>query len=157
MCRITRMKKSRRAVAAYISWVLLLGFAIAISVFMYSWINSQVDKTTVSIEQRSDTALCDDVLLAVKNSCQNTQTLNMNISNIKLLGISGLKFRFYDLYDNQDSREISISLRPGDTEDVEIIKQGTLKQAEIIPITSQDNKVVTCTESTVTLQDIKFC
>lgn len=154
---IRKLIQNKQAVAPYISWVLLISFAAAISVFMYGWISGQVETSTESIEQRADTALCDDVGLNVVTVCQNTQTLNMNISNIKMLGITSLNFRFYDLYDNQDYRSINLTIRPGDTKAVEVIKQGTLKQAEIIPITQDGSKVITCIKSKVTLENIQVC
>jgi len=150
-------KIGKKGVAEYLSWVLLISFAAAMSVFMYSWINGQVQTNTQDIQQRADTALCDNVGINIISVCQNTQTLNMNISNVKVLGISSLTFRFYDLYDNQDQRSINVTIRPGEKQDIQVIKQGTLKQAEIIPVTKQENTIITCAKSKLTIENIKIC
>ena len=152
-----RRKLGKKGVEAYVSWILLTAFAVAISVFMYSWINSQVETSVDNIEQRSDLSMCDDIGLNIKNMCQNTQTLNTNITNVKLLAVSQLNFRFFDLYDNVDQRQVNITIRPGDTQFIEVIKQGTLKQVEIIPVIKQDNKIITCTKSMLSAENIKIC
>ncbi len=153
----SRMLKGKKAIEAYIGWIFLIGFSIVVSTFMYSWINSQVQNSVQGIEQRADTSECDSVGLTLNAICQDTQTLNMNITNIKLLTISGMNFRFFDLYDNQDSRSINITISPVDTKKINIIKQGTLKQVEIIPIIKQNNKIITCRKSMITSENINIC
>lgn len=143
--------------APYVSWVLLLSFAAALSAFMFAWMTTQVEISTSTIEERTDTATCDDISVSVDEACQNTQTLNINVTNVRLLTVNGLKFRFFDLYDNTELRSINITIRPGDTQTIEVIKQGTLKQAEIIPFTKQDDKIITCTVSMTTLENIQIC
>jgi hypothetical protein len=152
-----RIFKGKKGIEAYLGWVLLIGFSVVISVFMYSWINSQVETSVTNIENRADTSACDEAGLTLKTICQNTQTLNMNITNIRLLTISGMNFRFFDLYDNQDSRSINVTIRPSDTESLEVIKQGTLKQVEIIPIIREGNNIITCRKSMITSENIKIC
>lgn len=147
----------KKGLESYISWVLLLGLTVALSVFMFSWINSHAESSVEDMEERADTSACDDAGLSLKGICQNTQTLNMNITNIRELAISRINFRFFDLYDNQDSRSLNITIRPGDTERIEIIKQGTLKQAEIIPVITLENSIITCKKSMITAENIAIC
>ena len=154
------MKKNffgKKGIAEYVSWVLLISFAAAMSIFMYGWISSQVETHSQNLQERSDTSLCDDVGINIVSVCQNTQTLNMNISNVKMLGISRMDFRFYDLYDGKDQRSVNLTIRPGEKESLEVIKQGTLKQAEIIPVTIQDDTIITCTKSKIIIENIKVC
>ena len=152
-----RRRIGKKGIETYVGFVLLIGFVVSISVFMYAWINSQVETSTQGIEERADTATCEEVGISIKDICQNTQTLNMNITNVKLLGITQLRFRFFDLYDNTESRSKNITIRPGDTQRVEVLKQGTLRQAEIIPIIRQDDKIITCTKSMIKAENIKIC
>ena len=150
-------KTNKKGVAPYVSWVLLIALAASLSVFMYSWITEQADTSSAQIEQRSDTSLCEDARINLDSVCQNTQTLNMNVTNANILEINRLDFRFFDLYDNTESRSLNITIRTGDTEIVEVLKQGTLSQAEIIPVLIRGGKIITCTKSMITVENIKVC
>ena len=147
----------KKGFAAYISWVLLISFAAALSVFMFSWISATMETSTSQIEQRSDISMCDDVSFNVDEVCQNTQTLNMNVTNDNLLEINSLNFRFFDIYDTAETRALNITIRSQDSQELQVLKQGTLQQAEIIPVLFRGNKIITCTKSLITLENIKVC
>lgn len=154
-------KLNKKGVESYVAWVLLISFAVIISVFMYTWITSHVENQLTFVEESDDKEVCSDVGITITGACQNAQTLNMNLSNIKMQGISELKFRFFDIYDNIDSRNLNISIRAGESLTLDVIKQGTLKEVQIIPVTRQNTnqniKIISCTKSMATLNNIKIC
>lgn len=147
---------NKRGLAPYISWILIMSFVVSLSVFMYSWIGDNVETSTSQIIDRNEETLCSDVGFSVVSACQNSKTLNMNVTNIDLLTIKEFKIRLFDLYDNVESKTILLTIRPSDTEYVKILKQGTQKQVEIIPVIKSKNDVL-CIESMVTLQNIEIC
>ena len=147
----------KKGIESYVAWVILVALAVATGVFMYTWTTTSVEDSMTFIEQADDKGICQDVGITIVNVCQNAQTLNMNVSNIRLQGISGLKFQFFDIYDNAESRIKNTTIRPKDIKELEIIKQGTLKQVEITPITIKDDKIIACTKSTITIENIRIC
>lgn len=151
------MIKGKRGVESYVAWVMLIAIAVSTAVFMYTWTTTSVENSMEFVEESSDKGICQDVGINLISVCQNAQTLNMEVSNIKLQGISGLKFQFFDLYDNAESRTKNLSIRPKEIKEVEVIKQGTLKQAEITPIIISNNKIISCTKSMITIENIKVC
>lgn len=151
------IKLKKRGIAPYMSWVLLMGLIIILSLFMFSWITTQVDTSISYIEKGSDNSLCEKLSLSINDACQNTQTLNMNVTNVNTLEIDQLRFRFFDLYDNPEFRTLNITIRPRDIESIKVLKQGTLKQAEIIPVIIKDKKIIVCNDKIVTLENINIC
>lgn len=151
------MIKGKRGVESYVAWVILVALTVSTAVFMYTWTTTSVEKSMEFVEETNDKGICQDVGINLISVCQNAQTLNMEVSNIKLQGISGLKFQFFDLYDNAESRTKNLSIRPKEVKEIEIIKQGTLKQVEITPIIIKDNKVISCMKSIIMIENIRYC
>jgi hypothetical protein len=52
---------------------------------------------------------------------------------------------------------LNVSISPSETENLEVIKHGTLSQAEITPIVLKDGREIFCESSKITLNNIEFC
>ena len=158
MRNIKNMKKmGKKGVETYISWVLLIALAITTSIFMYVWTTSSVESSMEYVIESDNKGICQDVGISLVNVCQNAQTLNMNVSSTNIQGISGLKFQFIDIYDNVESRSRNISIRPNELKEMEVIKQGTIKQVEITPVITTNNQIITCIKRMISVENIRVC
>jgi hypothetical protein len=81
----------------------------------------------------------------------------MNVTNTKDLKIDELMFRLYDIHLNADVREKNVTIRPGNTRSVEIVKQGIIQDFEVLPVVHKGGKRLICEERRVTETDVQFC
>lgn len=149
------MKK--KGVSQYVGWVLLIGMAIALAAMMYNWTRGFTERQVDDLEARTDDLVCESVNFDVSSACQNSQTLNMNITNTNNLRIQRLNFQFIDLYGNSESRTQTIKLFTGDNQKIRILKQGTLAQARVTPVVKKDNTLITCQQKSVAIENIEQC
>ncbi|MBN2567407.1 hypothetical protein JXB02_04970 [Candidatus Woesearchaeota archaeon] len=153
-----RHRIGKRGIALWTSWVLLMAFALIISTFMYNWIFSYTSGTTEELRERAFNAEgCEDIGISIDSICQNSQTLYMNITNTKNIVVKQLVFRLYDLYEEPQIRRTNITLRPKATELVRIIKQGFVRDVEVIPVTYLDNIEIICLNRMTEHRDIGYC
>ncbi len=150
--------RSKKGMEAWLSWVLLVGFAVSLSVLVYYWVGSYTTKTTTETRNRYiDSSECEYISIKIEDACQNTQTLNINITNNNELVVNGLVFRLYTIFDEPDVKETNTTIRPEKKEEIELIKQGTIKKVEIIPIGYDGTRKIVCNKRSVSKTDIAFC
>ena len=156
--KILKMIHSKKAEAIWLSWVLLLAFVVALSAFMFGWSTERNELFASELRVMADTAECDSIGIRVDDICQNPQSLNMNVSNRDSIAVSQLAMNVYDVYmENPLSREVDVSIRPAESENVRVLKQSTTQEVEIVPvIITQDNKIF-CYERALTIADIDYC
>jgi len=149
----------KKGVSIWISWVLILALMGILATITIAWLNDFTLSSTTRIKQVYDTAECNYVSVSIDYVCQNTQTLNMNVTNLKNIDIDKLIFRIYDIYGNPDVKEVDTLIRHGssNTEKLEIIKQGVTDRIEVVPITIKDKKEVICEKRQVSVETISFC
>ncbi|MBI2142022.1 hypothetical protein HYU15_00855 [Candidatus Woesearchaeota archaeon] len=132
---------SKKAVAAWISWVLLVGLSVVIAMFVLGWARGLVTKHGEDIKERADyAALCENLDIRLESICQNTQTLNMNVSNNNNLKVESIMVRMVDIY-----------------KELKIVKQGLLQKIEVIPATFSGSKRIVCQNKKVTSESIPIC
>jgi hypothetical protein len=153
------MRLSKKGVSIWISWVLIIAMMAILAAFVFLWMNQFTESSTTRMKEVYDSVDCNYVAISVDEICQNTQTLNMNITNSKNIDIDKLIFRIYDIYGNPDGKEVKVFIRHGtaNTEKVEIIKQGVTDSLDIIPIVIKDNKKIICEDRKAEISNIKFC
>ena len=150
--------KNKRGVHIWVSWILLLVFALVLSVMMYNWMYGFSEKSVKELETRTYKAeSCDDIAISITGICQNSQTLYMNITNNQNIIIKQVIFRLYDVYDTPETKRKNITLRPGRGESIEVLKQGHLSRVELIPITQKGDEFIICPDRMVSDEDIGFC
>ena len=155
---VANRKADRKGVSVWISWVLLVALTVMIGSFVLQWSKSQATKTVEDITEKGEIlTLCQETGLAINSYCQNTQTLNINVTNNNNRKVDSLLVRGFDIYGNPDGGSRSISLEPEKTKPVAIVKQGMLKQAEVMPVIIVGKKRVVCQSRKVMLENIEFC
>jgi hypothetical protein len=88
---------SKKAASAWISYVLLLAFVVALSAIMYKFMIDHTEKTTDDIKKAVyDTDECRLVSLNIESVCLSSQVLNITLENTNYIRIEKLDFRLYN-------------------------------------------------------------
>lgn len=148
----------KRGISVWLSWVLLVALSVIIGSAVLQWSRSHATETVEDITAKGDVlVLCQETGIGVLSYCQNTQTLNINVTNNNNRKVDSLLVRGFDIYGNPDGGSRNISLEPEKTKAVVIVKQGVLKRAEVMPVIISGKKSVVCQSRKVALEDIGFC
>jgi len=148
-----RMEK--KAMSEWISYVLLVGFTVALAAFVYVWMTGYTSQSAQSVKERAyDSDLCDSLGVSVA-ACMNSspsQNLYINVTNRGDLRITKLTFRFFQSEMPVSEIEIDSIINPQHTKNFSIsqvnftgVVNGSIK-VEVIPETSKDNILVVCRE-----------
>ena len=149
---------NKKGIAAWISWVLMMGFAVALGLFFFAWVRGfATDSTADLVDKSNRITICESASVRADRYCQDTQTLNINITNTNNLRTDALIFRFFDIYDESELRNVNATILPGETENLIVVKQGIVKQMEIIPMLYKDEKRIVCESKKVTITVIPIC
>ncbi len=149
--------KTKKGVSLYISWILIMVLVIVLSATMFNWYKQQAQRTGEILEEKASADICNKVSISILDICQNTQTLNINISNKNDIKINQLVFGLIDIYNDPDTKKVNITIYPGETEHIEIIKQGTLYQVDVTPVAVSGKISNICPNSKVFKNNIKQC
>lgn len=149
--------RNKKGVSLYISWILLMLLIISLSAIMYNWYNQRAERSADILKEQSTEDVCNKVGILIENICQNTQTLNINISNSRDIKVNQLIFGLIDIYKDPETKKVNVTIYPGETEQIEIIKQGTLYQVDVIPVVVVDKITNICSNSKVFKNSIAQC
>jgi len=148
----------KKGVHVWVSWILLIAFALLLSTMMYNWIYGFSEKSAKELETRTYRAEgCDDVAIVIESMCQNSQTLYMNITNNKNIIIKQVIIRLYDIYDTPENKQINLTIRPGRAEEIEILKQGHLSRVELVPVSKKGSELLICNDRVAQYEPIGLC
>ena len=154
----TKIVANKHGISEWISWVMLVALAVIIGTFVLQWSKSHTTKTVEDITEKGEIlTFCQETGIAVNSYCQNTQTLNINVTNNNNRKVDSLIVRAFDIYNNPDGGARNISLEPEKSKTVIIVKQGVLKRAEVMPVIMVGKKRVICQSRKITLEKIDFC
>lgn len=152
------MWNSKRGIALWLSWTLIVGFAVLLGALFYNWATGFTETTLTDISGREDIiTLCSQVGFALTKVCQETQTLNINVTNSGTIRIDELLFSMFDIYGIPQSWQINVTIDPADEVEVIAVKQGILSQAEIIPVLHKDEIRIICSSRSVIRDSPSFC
>ncbi|MBI2145416.1 hypothetical protein HYU18_03790 [Candidatus Woesearchaeota archaeon] len=149
---------SKKGVSVWISWVLLTAFVVMLGVIVLQWTKSHTTETVEDIVEKGDIlTFCQETGIAVTDYCQDTQTLNMNITNNNNRKVEALLVRGFDIYNQPQGGQKNLTIVPEKAVQVELVKQGVLKRAEVMPMITVGKKRVVCQSRKITLESIEFC
>lgn len=143
------------------SWILLFGMVVALSFVLYNWSIEQATTRSEEIKSRTDPLVCSQVGITIKGYCQDSKSLQVNVSNTNNYDVSSIQLRTVGLYPEEDdylaTKIIEFDVLSGDTEKLVTLKKGTLSQFTLVPIATREGKNVICEEQSITKEDIKQC
>ena len=153
-----RFTADKKGLAVWMSWVMLIGLSVTIGFFMLGWARDLFAGQKDSLIERDDySSQCSSVGIRIEAACQNTQTLNINITNNDQVKIDGFVVRIVDIYGGLQLRESNTSLKPQDTTQLSIVKQGIAQKADIMPAVKSGNKRITCQNRILSIERINIC
>ncbi len=147
------MKK--KAVSPLIATVLLIGFTVAIGVFVYLWYGSFIKEQTEKQGALSEikTACASEIEISVSSVCKSSSGLKLNVKNEKSNIIHGIRARITGDVGTELKTEKE-SFGPLEEKQLEvnydIDKVGSvLKFAEVMPLIVRQGVAGTCSEQLV--------
>ncbi|MFH1182628.1 MAG: hypothetical protein V1702_06745 [Candidatus Woesearchaeota archaeon] len=150
--------RGKKGIEAWISWVLIIGFSIAVGALVMRFMTGFATGTVEEmIERDNQQKLCDSAAISVKAICQNTQVLNINVSNNGNLRIEELLFRMYDIYTVPQVTYKNQTINTEKTLRVAVVKQGVISQVEVMPVVQEGKKRYICQNKKVTKSEVAFC
>ena len=153
-----KLKHHKKGVAEWLSWVLLVALAVVIGTFVLQWTKGHTTETVEDLTEKGEIlTFCQEAGVAVLGYCQDTQTLNINVTNNNNRRVDALIVRGFDIYKNPQGGQKNISLDPEKTKNVVVVKQGVLIRAEVMPIIVVGKKRVICQSRKVAIEGITFC
>ncbi|MBN2880605.1 hypothetical protein JXM83_01005 [Candidatus Woesearchaeota archaeon] len=147
----------KHGAAAWLSWVLIISFSVGLGAFMFKWMTGFTTSTTEKLSAKVEESDCTLIGVSILDVCQTVEELRLEIVNKKSLNVDQLVFSYVDIYDNPYNKVLNFSLRVNKKETLTILKQGIVKQFELIPKAFTDDKVITCNDNTVTVSKIRHC
>ena len=149
----------KKGVSLWISYVLLIGFVVALAAFVYVWMTGYTTKSVADVKERVfNNELCDSIGVSVVgcSSTSTSQNLYINVTNRGDLRITGLVFRFLQLsgtaVQNIFAVEVDRVIKPQDTKIFNatqlnltwIVNNET--KVEVVPETEKDSILVVCND-----------
>lgn len=148
---------SKRGDSAWLSWILIVAFSVGLGAFMFKWMTGFTQSSTSQITSRVEQSDCTQIGVSIYDACQTVEELRLSLVNKKSLNIDQILVNYVDIYDNPGTKTINLSLRVNKPEKVSLLKQGILKQFEIIPRSVSKDKIIMCNDNTVVMTNIRQC
>jgi len=157
------IKINKRAQSQYITWMIIISIVIGMSYIFYTWAVKQATTSGEAIEKQADPVVCGNVGITMAGMCQDSNELRMNISNTNNLMLTGINIKTLGLYPEDEAYTSTIftstNIKSGETDKIIILKQGTLNQIKITPVTYRNGKNIYCEEKTIMFEkeDLNHC
>ncbi len=150
--------QDRRAVSAWISWVLLVTFAIVLSAFMYNFMISYTEDSTDDMKKVVyNTDECRMVSINIESACMASQVLNITLQNRNYIRITGMDFRFYNGRIPLHTNKTNITMNPNRIKGIELdVGLTTVTMVEIIPHVYKDRVDIICADKKIAT-DVSTC
>lgn len=153
-----KMMKGKKAVSVWVSYVLLTALVVSLGTIVLQWSRETTQETVDDIVEKGDSlTACAAAGMDIKDLCQNTQSLNMNVTNTNEVKLEGLWASMFDIYNMPQTSAINITIQPQKTKGVDILKQGIVKRVEFSPFVSKGGKRIKCLSRKVSFDSIPVC
>ncbi len=152
------MLDGRKGVSVWVSYVMLTALVVSLGVVVLNWSRSTTQQTVDDIVERGDAlTACASAGIDVLNLCQNTQSLNMNVTNSNEVKLEGLWASMFDIYNMPQTSSVNLTIQPQKTREVYLLKQGIVKRVEFSPLVSRGGKKIKCLSRKVSFDSVPVC
>ena len=148
---------TKKGAAAWLSWVLIISFSVGLGAFMFKWMTGFTQSTADKLADKVEESDCELIGVSVLDSCQTVEELKLEIQNKKNLNVDQILINYIDIYDNPGTKVLNYSLRVNKKEKLSVLKQGIIKQFEIVPRAFREDKIIVCNENAVVVTNIRHC
>jgi FlaG/FlaF family flagellin (archaellin) len=146
---LKRIRSQKKAVSPWISWVLLVAFAVMLSAFMYNFMVSYTKSSTTDMKKVVyNTDECRLVSINIEDACRSSQVLNITLQNRNYIRIDSIDFRLYNDRVPIHTNLTNISMNPN-RKKVVSLDTGTSTETtriEVIPHITKENMDIICAE-----------
>ncbi|MBW2999990.1 hypothetical protein KY339_04920 [Candidatus Woesearchaeota archaeon] len=144
------MLKQKRGVHIWMSWVLILTFAVVVSAIMLSFLREYAQSTSEEVRERViNEDRCSLMSVGISELVEkNPTTLNMKITNTQNIRVNQLVFRLYSDR-NIYIYELNTTIRPRHFKYIDVPKNGTIDTVEVIPVMFEDKFDIICNNKKV--------
>jgi hypothetical protein len=155
--------RSKKAQSQYISWIIIFGMVVGLSFLLYNWTIERAKQAQENLEKTTDPLVCSAIGITIDSACQSFRTVELNITNVNEMQISGFLLRNVGLYpDEADyvySKMVNAELDTGDSFTLSVLKKSTLSQVQIIPFVKKNSKNVYCEDKAIVKEqkDLIYC
>ena len=146
--RGNKIIQNKRAVSPWISWVLLVAFAIMLSAFMYDFMVSYTEDSTEDMKKTVyNTDECRLVSINIDSACMSTSILNITLQNKNYVRVDQLDFRVYNGRIPLHTNQTEIPMNPNRNKIIEL-ETGvtTVTFVEVIPHIEKDKMDIICAD-----------
>ncbi len=149
---------NNKGMSVWVSYVLLTGLIVVIGFGVLSWSQRETQIAVSDVVERGDAlSACESISIQIDNLCQDTQTLNMDITNSGRVTVKEVLARMFTVFDEAQAHSRVVDISPQRTKSISLIKEGTLQQAEIVPVVVVDNRNVRCESRVVEYTAVPIC
>jgi hypothetical protein len=144
------LMKSKKGVSPAISWILLIGLAVAMGAVVTVWMKSLATDTAEKLESNVETDIrCDDTSINAYDSPTSINCSEITLTNKGLFSIYELKIRYNGKTMDFDTGQI----RPQTSTTITLNIPEPLSEPKIglIPVTKIDDKSIACLEKEATI------
>ncbi len=151
--------RQKRAISPWISWVLLVAFAILLSAMMY---NFMVDYTKSSTEDVKkvvyNTDECRLVSINIEYACFSAQVLNITLQNRNYIRVDKMDIRYYDGRIPLDLNQTNISMNPNREKIIELATgQSSITRVDVIPHIVKEGMDIICADKKASKEVVNGC
>jgi FlaG/FlaF family flagellin (archaellin) len=140
--------KHKKAVSPWISWVLLVAFAIVLSAFMYDFMVDYTESSTDDMKRTVyNTDECRLVSLNIDSACMSSQVLNITLQNRNYIRIDKMDLRFYEGRVPLHTNQTNITMNPNRVKIIEFnTGVSTVTRVEVIPYIIKEEMDIICAD-----------
>ena len=145
---VSGVLNQKKAVSPWISWVLLVAFAVVLSAFMYNFMVSYTKSSTDDMKKVVyNTDECRFVSINIEDACLSSQVLNITLQNRNYIRIDSMDFRFYNGRVPLHTNITEIAMNPN-RKKVVSLDTGTssVTRVEVIPHITKENMDIICAD-----------
>jgi hypothetical protein len=139
--------KSKKAESQWISFVLLTAFVVVSSALIYNWLIAYVKGSGQNIQKVVyNYDLCDYISVSIDESCTNSQSLYINVTNRNNLRVNALVIGIFSPEGilNVDS---NVTIKPGKQKRLNIQTNFTnITSIQVTPAIFKDDMMIICTD-----------
>lgn len=147
---------NKKGIEIWISWILMIGLTVALSVVLYSWYISTTESAVKTMQYVYDRSECTNVAIMIE-ACNESQHLNINITNKLYTAVDEIIFRVHYTDLSVSTQNISTSIKPGQKEDFRIPANKTVTEVEALPVISTADFRIICSSRSARYDNINSC
>lgn len=153
------LKKNKRGVSVWFSWVLLVALMVSMSAFMYTFLSGFAEDTAEnSKEVVMDSESCSNLGISASVSCgKNSNDLKITLKNVNYQRIDSVSIDLYDVFNSPVQKNKYVNLASGEKKEFSVLKDGVVKEVHVVPVVVRNNKKVYCSNKKIVVSNIKAC